>query len=193
MINSALSLVTGQLNQHLRRVFQAPEDLVVLSNILEINGSAVPQAANKLVIFLVAVEQETRAHRAEGQRLNSQGQIRNQDPIYLNLYAMCAANFSGGNYPEALKFISGAIRFIHERPVLDRHNTPDLDPGLDRLTLTLESLDRSEMQNVWSLHGGRYLPSVLFRVGMVSLDAQQASGRERPVGRIDPRMLGGRG
>lgn len=191
MINATMSLITAQLNQHLRRRFQVHEDLAILSNLLESNGSVVPQVVNKLVIFLVSVEQDTRAHRAAGVGLHNQGRVRTQDPVYLNIFAMCAANFSGNNYPEALKFLSGSIQFLHERSVFDHQNTPDLDPSLDKLVLSIENLDRTEMQSIWGLHGGRYLPSVLFRVGMVSIDGQQVQRRERPVSQIDPRLIRG--
>ncbi len=191
MINATMSLITAQLNQHLRRRFQVHEDLAVLSNLLEPSGGVVPQVANKLVIFLVSVEQDTRAHRAVGVSLHNQGRVKSQDPVYLNIFAMCAANFSGSNYPEALKFISGAIQFIHERSVIDHQNTPDLDHHTDKLVLSIENLDRSEMQSIWGLHGGRYLPSVLFRIGMVSIDGQQVHRRERPVSQIDPRLVRG--
>jgi cell division protease FtsH len=41
MIDAALTQIAGQLNQHLRQRFQVSEDLAVLSNLLEPNGSAV--------------------------------------------------------------------------------------------------------------------------------------------------------
>ena len=56
MIDAALGLMAGQLNEHLRRRFQLGEDLAVLSNLLEQNGTLVPLVANKLVLFLVGVE-----------------------------------------------------------------------------------------------------------------------------------------
>jgi hypothetical protein len=66
MIDAALGLMAGQLNEHLRRRFQLGEDLAVLSNLLEQNGTLVPLVANKLVMFLAGVERDTLAHRAPG-------------------------------------------------------------------------------------------------------------------------------
>jgi len=180
MIDAALTLIAGQLNQHLRQRFQVSEDLAVLSNLLEQNGSAVPIVANKLVIFLAGVERDTMAHRATSQRgLNNE--LRLQEPIFLNLLVMCAANFSGINYPEALKFLSSAIGFFQATPVIDHHNAPQLDVGLDRLILNIENLSSSEMHSLWGIHSGRYLPSVLYRVRMVSVDSQQIAGRDTSI------------
>jgi hypothetical protein len=186
MIDAALSLMARQLNEHLRRRFQLSEDLAVLSNLLEQNGTSVPLVANKLVLFLAGVERDAIAHRAPGVRLGLQDQqLATGEPVYLNLLVMCAANFSGGNYPEALKFLSSAIAFFQSHQVLDQHTAPGLDARLERLMLSIENLSSSEMHSLWGIHSGRYLPSVLYRVRMISLDGQHVTGRDSSVRGID--------
>ncbi|MDT8998196.1 DUF4255 domain-containing protein [Paucibacter sp. APW11] len=193
MIDAALTQIAGQLNQHLRQRFQVSEDLAVLSNLHEQNGTAVPIVANKLVIFLAGVERDTMAHRSNSSsntatRVGS-AQLRQQEPVFLNLLMMCAANFSGTNYPEALKFLSGAIGFFQATPVIDHHNAPTLDRRLERLILNIENLSSSEMHSLWGIHSGRYLPSVLYRVRMVSVDSEQILGRDQPIRVGDVRGL----
>jgi hypothetical protein len=187
MIDAALSQLAGQLNDHLRRRFQLSEDLAVLSNLHEQNGALVPLVSNKLVLFLAGIERDTVAYRAgSGQSLGLGGAALNRpEPIYLNLLMMCAANFSGSNYPEALKFLSGAIGFFQSRPVLDHQNSPGLDTRLERLILNIENLSSSEMHSLWGIHSGRYLPSVLYRVRMVSVDGQHILGRDTEIAQID--------
>ncbi|MEK8034479.1 DUF4255 domain-containing protein [Ideonella sp. DXS29W] len=192
MIDAALSLMAGQLNEHLRRRYQLSEDLAVLSNLLEQNGTLVPLVANKLVLFLAGVERDTIAHRAPGAQLGLRAQqLTTSEPVYLNLLVMCAANFSGGNYPEALKFLSSAIAFFQSHQVLDQHNAPGLDSRLERLVLSIENLSSSEMHSLWGIHSGRYLPSVLYRVRMVSLDGQQVQGRDSGVRGTDTQASAG--
>lgn len=186
MIDAALGLMAGQLNEHLRRRFQLSEDLAVLSNLLEQNGTLVPLVANKLVLFLAGVERDTVAHRAPGASLGLHAQqLATGAPVYLNLLVMCAANFSGGNYPEALKFLSSAIAFFQSNQVLDQHSAPARAVGLDRLVLAIENLSSSEMHSLWGIHSGRYLPSVLYRVRMIGLDGQQVTGRDTSVHGVD--------
>lgn len=193
MIDAALGLMAGQLNEHLRRRFQLGEDLAVLSNLLEQNGTLVPLVANKLVLFLAGVERDSLAHRAAGVQnlgMHAQQLVANP-PVYLNLLVMCAANFSGGNYPEALKFLSSAIAFFQSRQVLDQHNAPGLDARLERLVLSIENLSSSEMHSLWGIHSGRYLPSVLYRVRMISVDGEQVTGRESRVRGIETDAMAG--
>jgi hypothetical protein len=182
VIDRVLEHLASHLNSHFRRRFDVAEDVVVISNLLELGGGPVTVAANKLVLFLSGVERDTVAHRATSLPMTySNGVIQNAAPVYLNLLVMCAANFSGSHYPEALKFLSGAIAFFQGNPVLDHQNTPGMDARLERLALNMENLSSHEMHSLWSIHGGRYLPSALFRVRMITLDAGTVRSRDPVV------------
>lgn len=181
MIDAALTLLAGQLNQHFRRSFAVPEDLVVLSNLYD--GAATPStiAENKLVLFLTGIERDTAAHPADRRVSNAASLLQERPPIYLNLLLICAANFNGASYAEALKFLSGAITFFQGKPVFDHQNASEMDPRLERLALNIENLSYAEMNNLWAIHGGHYLPSVLYRVRMVALDSGQIDQRTVPA------------
>jgi hypothetical protein len=191
MIDAALGLLAGQLNLHLRRCFDLTEDLVVLSNLHEQSGALVPSVSNKLVMFLSGIERETIAHRSVdgGARTSGYASLPGPAPVYLNLLLMCAANFSGTNYPEALKCLAYTITFFQGKPVFDHSNAPEMDEGLERLVLNIENLSSSEMHSLWGIHSGRYLPSVLYRVRMVSLDAQHIARRDPLVQQTDIRVV----
>ncbi|SFZ79526.1 DUF4255 domain-containing protein [Chitinimonas taiwanensis] len=179
MIDSAIGHLTSQLNQHLRRRFALAEDMAVATNLQEIGGAAVSSASNKLVLFISGIERDTAAHRARGAGSGEYtSQLRGSEPLFLNLLMVCAATFSGQSYPEALKFLSDAIAFFQTRPVFDHQNSPELDARIERLVLNIENLSTSEMHSLWSMHGGRYLPSVLYRIRLVCLDNGMISRRE---------------
>ena len=69
--------------------------------------------------------------------------------------------------------IGSTIACFQATPVLDPRNSPGLDPRLDRLSLAMESLSLQEMATLWGVLGGRYLPSVLYRVRLLTIDARQ--------------------
>ena len=56
MIDAAISQIAGQLNQYLKRTFDLNENIVVISNILEQDGTVASNVDNKLVMFLINVE-----------------------------------------------------------------------------------------------------------------------------------------
>lgn len=190
MIDQVLAQLAKHLNGHFRRTLQVGEDMAVVSNLMELGGTPVAQATNKLVLFLSGVERDTLAHRPREASWASTGStIEHAAPVYLNLLVMCAANFSGSHYPEALKFLSTAIAYFQGNPSLDHQNTPDMDARLEALNLNMENLSSHEMHSLWGIHGGRYVPSVLFRIRMITLQAGAVRSREATIRQVDSQAL----
>ena len=173
MIDSAMSLVSSQLNQYLKSSFDLIDDIVVVSNILEQDGSVSTQVDNKLVMFLVNIEKDDVPHRRNSDAISagSDRAMTGYAPVYLNLYVMFAANFSGDNYMESLKFISETIGYFQRRPVFDHDNAPDLEPRIEKLILDIENLPITDLANLWGILSGRYLPSILYKLRMVAFDS----------------------
>ncbi|UXH79429.1 DUF4255 domain-containing protein [Roseateles amylovorans] len=176
MIDAAIVQIANQLNLALRRSYQVAEDLVVVSSLHEQDGGPAAQSANRIAVFLVNIERDTVP--GSGPRPLGTGRLTvSQPPVNLNLMLMFAANFGGSTYPEALKLIASTISFFQSRPVFNHQNTPELDGRIDRLALDIENLPTGDLANLWGILGGRYLPSVLYRMRMVSIDAGQSEGQ----------------
>jgi hypothetical protein len=90
---------------------------------------------------------------------------------------MMAANFGAGNYAEALKSISQAISFFQQQTSFDLKNSPGLDPRIEKLILDIENLKIPDLNNLWGLLGGRYLPSVFYKVRMITVDSEAIIGQ----------------
>jgi len=182
MIHIAIAHIANHLNQYLKRTFDLNEDIVVTSNIVEQDGTVVSHINNKLVMCLINVEKDTMALR-QLMNGNSGGQriATGPPPLYFNLYLMVIGHFSSNNYSEALKFLSNSISFFQRSPVFDHASTPDLDKRIDRLVLDIENLNFQDLSNVWGVLGGRYLPSVLYKVRMVVFDAGDVRGQTATV------------
>ena len=174
MIDLAINAMAAELNQYLRALMNTSEDLVEVSNLLGPDGAAAPNVANRIILFLTSIERDTVTQR--GPEHTARG-LAGPGPLFLNLYVMAAANFTGNNYPEALKFLSLVVGYFHGRPVLDHSNCPELDHAIDKLILDIENTPPQAMSNIWGVLGGRYLPSVLYRVRMVVIDSANVHGR----------------
>lgn len=172
MIDAAVGHIASELNQYIKRTFSLSEDMVVISNLLELDGSVSVQVNNKLAIFLVNVEKDSMPQQMG--HLNASGAVRSTvsgAPLYLNLYVMVAGNFSGSNYSEGLKFISTVVSYFQRQPMMDQHNTPALDKRIEKLMLDIENMSIQDLSSMWGMLGGKYLPSVLYKVRMVTFDA----------------------
>jgi hypothetical protein len=181
MIRSALTHITGHLNEFLKRGLGSSEDLVILSNLVEQDGTVAAHINNRLVVFLVNVEKDSSVQRPAREIRGASTAIVSYPPVYLNLHVMVAAHFGEGNYAEALKFLSHAVGFFQSRPVLDHSNTPDLDGRIERLVLEVENLSIQDLSNLWGVLSGHYLPSVLYKVRMVAFDSGDVSRLARTI------------
>jgi hypothetical protein len=178
MINAAISHLAFQLNQQLKSAFPLAEDVAVVSNLVELDGSVAATANNKLVLTLVNIEKDSLPQRnGAAARSRDERLLQTSAPLFVNLYVMLSANFGAGNYSEALKYISHAIAFFQQRPAFDQLSSPGLDPRIERLVLDIENLPTAELNNLWSLLGGRYLPSMYYKVRMVAIDSRAVTGQ----------------
>ena len=178
MIYAAIGHVTSQLNQHLKRSFNLNEDIVVVSNIIEQDGSVAANVTNRIVACLINVEKDT---TPGGQRTvvahAGQPSCLTHPPVHTNLYLLFAGNFNGKNYMEALKFLSNTISYFQRNPLFTSSNSPELDPRIAKLALDIENLNIKDLSSLWSVLSGKYLPSVLYKIRMVTFDAKDITTR----------------
>jgi hypothetical protein len=186
MIYEAINHLVGELNQFFRRSSIAAEDIVVLSNPVEPDGRTEPHVASKVIVFLAGIERDSTSGRGASSLARP-----DLPPACLNIYLMVAANYSGKNYGESLKYISDVIGFFQRHPVFDRQAYPAMDSGIEKLILDMENLDRRELNNIWGMFGGKYIPSVLYRIRMLPMDADIISRRLHTV--TDPTIRTGIG
>ncbi|MEY2632022.1 MAG: hypothetical protein RIR00_676 [Pseudomonadota bacterium] len=175
MLHAALTLLASQLNQQLLRTMQLQEEVAVVANLAEADGSVCTTVNNKLALTLTSIAKDT----TPANKLPPGMTQHSAPPLHLNLFVMLSAHFSGSNYPEALKLLSAAIQFFQQKPVFTHQNTPDLDPRIDKLVLDIENLSVQDQASLWGSIGNKYQPSVLYKIRMVTFDGQ-APNRSTP-------------
>ncbi|MBM3442387.1 MAG: DUF4255 domain-containing protein [Bacteroidetes bacterium] len=163
MIHTVLSAVTDQMNEFMRNELGIPEDIVVMNNLVDLKGDVSLQIENRVCLFLLRVEEE-KMTKAGGFQANP----GSPPPMRINLYLVFAAHFPDPNYREALHFISLVIEFFQGKSTFDKSNTPGLSANIDKLIFEFVNQDLSEMNNMWSLIGAKYIPSVVYKVRMLT-------------------------
>lgn len=177
MIQAAIQHLSGQLAQFVRRRHGSAEEMVVASTLVQPDGSPVPQAQNRLVLTLVKIEKDTVPRPGTGRATESDGRVGvNGAPLHLNLHVLLSANFGGGAYTEALRYLSTAIAFFQRTPVMDGSTSPDLPQGIQRLVLDIENASIQELSNLWGMLGAKHCPSILYKVRMVTIGGSEIAG-----------------
>jgi hypothetical protein len=163
MIHNVMSVIAQQLNEFMRNELNLSEDVVVVNSLVDLKGDPNMQIENKVCLFLQRIEEEKVAKSGGFQ--SNPGMA---PPVRVSLHIVFAANFPDPNYREALRFISLVLEFFQGHGTFDRSNTPGLPQGLDKLTFDLADLDYQEMNNLWSLIGAKYIPSLVYKVRMLT-------------------------
>jgi len=189
MIDAAINHIASSTNKYLMRAFDLDEDVVVVSNILEQDGTVATHIDNKIVVSLINIEKDSFPLAQQNGSVSSTSRTPDTNlPVHFNLYLMFASYFSGSNYQEGLKFLSNTISYFQGQSVFDHQNSPDLDRKIDKLVLDIQNLSMDDLSNLWGILSGRYLPSVLYKVRMVSYNASAVKGQISVMSKPLPTM-----
>ena len=152
------------------------DDSVVLCNrIIEPDGSLPLENKNKVVISLIHVDQETvRAYNTRTQKLDNGNFVTLSPSNRYNLYLLVVPNFD--DYNETLKFLNASIQFFQIYGALDAKTNANIPKGVSRLEFELQKgSDYMQMHNLWSAIGAKYQPSVIYKMKLITVAADEVA------------------
>ncbi|WP_299885334.1 DUF4255 domain-containing protein [uncultured Lacinutrix sp.] len=174
MINKALSFIEDQTNLYLQGLLGASTlKYAVLGNIANIldNGDTTnSQNTTGVVITLVNIEEDRISKSPDGVYRQLDGVIKTNPRIPLNLYVLFSINMN--SYTTALSRISNVIQCFQSTNFFTRDTFPSLDSGIEKLHMELYTMNFEQVNHLWSTLGGKYLPSVLYKMRMVVIADQ---------------------
>lgn len=188
MIDKVLELARKEVNDYIDNKLggTAGENRVVLTSYVDDTGNvAIPDDSVGLIMLNIEEEKQLKmAGLMQKQRGEAASSFINP-AVNLNLHIMFASHFA--QYDESLKHISYIISFFQEKPYFDLSNTPDmstLDTG--RLMFDWTTINLEQLHYIWSVIGTRYLPSVIYKVRMLSIQSQDSVKDVANIKHISP-------
>ncbi len=169
MIYEALSCITSDINEYFRSKLKINEEKVILSGIVNQDGSLSVQDKNKLLATLINVEDDFTGKTNLGNKV-SRTAAHVSPSININLHVLFSAYFSGNNYAESLKFLSFLIAYFQNKTVFTKANTSNLDSRIEKLTFKIENLGIDRISHIWTMLGAKYMPSIMYKVKMLTFD-----------------------
>ncbi|MBL0741137.1 DUF4255 domain-containing protein [Chryseolinea lacunae] len=150
-----------------------------LGNISEIINDSTGSGVNAdVVISLINIE-ENRISRDPSHFIRKDPAIIFKNPaIHLNLTLLFTSVRRTGGYGLSLQDLQNVISFFQRKYVFDHTNTPGLHVNIEKLVLDMVSLNLQQLHEIWSVLGGRYFPSVVYKMRMVTIDT--LVGQEGP-------------
>src|SRR5260221_6421045 len=187
MIDEAILLLRNELQSYIRLRDSSVNVIIDNVSLLETpNGDTL---TNNVIITLVNIEEESTLKNQPALRrpfVNSA--IYMNPPVYLNLYLLFTCNYSGTDYPLALKRLSYIIQFMQSKNSFSTSSSV-IGGGLDlsdedvlnlKFTLELYTLTFEQINHLWGSLGGRQLPFAMYKLRLVAI-TERAVLREVPL------------
>jgi hypothetical protein len=186
MIYDALDFIRKELDDYLNSLRNEAEDEVVLGNIAFADPNIASTAVNfsvndRVVVSLVNIEEE-KTLKNTPQKISVGGGVYNyqEPPIFLNLYVLFRANHS--TYGKSLRYVGDVILFFQRKHTFKDVDYPQLMPfNIERLIFDIHTLSFEQMNHLWAVLGGKYIPSVLYKVRLL----QMQNAEPVPVRKIE--------
>ena len=180
MIDTALQFTASSVDQFIRNKFGLDESKVLTNNIIEADGAMPKSNQNKLVISLINIIQETnKQYYNRNQRLSNGSFSDIQPAERYNIDILLSSSFD--DYKETLKFLNAGILFFQSYPAIDSSSFSNLPEGINRLEYDIEKISFFEMHNLWSAMGAKYMPSVIYRMRLITVQSDNTTGFISPV------------
>jgi len=181
MIDVALTLIRDLLNQHFKNRFSISENKAILSNLVEGDGSFPREVEDKIVFFLLKIDEESslKNRGSHSSEMSSAQYPVKAPPLFLNLYVIFCANFRNQNYIEGLNYLSSVISFFQQNKFIVPTISNGLSKRVEKLSFELCKTDFDQLSHIWSSVGSKLLPTVLYKISMVVFD-------DTPIRKITP-------
>jgi hypothetical protein len=174
MLKDTLQFFADELNKYLilKQVVSSDTPRVVLGNVARAYDTETLSGAdaitNRAIISLVNIEEDRVSKQQENYVKTDIGVKYKNPPLYLNIYMLISVNRN--NYGQSLAWLGHILQFFQYQNVFTPVTHPSLDSRILKLITELYSLNFEQVNHLWSTLGGKYLPSVMYKVRQVSLD-----------------------
>ena len=174
MVDVVLSVLKDKLNEYFKNVVGTTESDII-EFISTSNNDPVSFTNDKITPFLINISEDRKFRNPDQYSGVVRNGIRTQTnpEIRIELLILFVSKFS--KYDQALKFLSHVIKFFQVNRVFNPLNSPQLsDESIEKLVVELISIPLEEQNQVWHSLNTSYLPSVLYRVRLLSFVDEQS-------------------
>lgn len=187
MLDTALNIAVSRLNTYIGN--DDPEVMMGNISLIDAYQDASAQIlTDKVIASIINIEQEGALRNLPYRRTNTNANglpqgVERQPEIYLNVYVLFGAYKT--EYNTALQRISQVIQFFQRQYVFTQTDAPELIPlNIDCLIFDIYSTSFEELNQLWGVMGGKYIPSVIYkmRLAMIQVADQQPAHIIREVG-----------
>jgi hypothetical protein len=146
--------------------------------------------ASGVYISLINLEEETTLRNTPHHIKQNDKVYYKEPPIFLNLYLLFTFMFQG--YDTSLLHMSKTIELFQSKRMFASENATPENPfpgALEKLVLEFCNLNFEQLNHMWSILGGTYFPSALYKVRLVKIQRDiLVEGPEITTIQVDTRL-----
>ena len=177
MLFETLNFIVEEFNGYLERLDKTSYTLIMGNIALQDGqgGGNAEDVDDKMVLSLINVEEEKTLKNEPTTRRAGAEVVTQNAPLFLNLYLLFSSNIQ--NYQEALKYLSLVLQFFQQKKVFTSNDSPGLaEANIEKLSFEIFDLSFEQTNNLWGVLGSKLVPSILYKVRMISVQAAPEIG-----------------
>lgn len=169
MINEVMKFIVDEINAEITVSSGLFASLGNIARQESGEGSAASSPVGNVVMTVVNIEEENTL-KNNTPYIRRGEKIEKQNPIvFINLYVLISSPIDP--YDKALLRISEVIRFFQGKSVFTPEgniasNFPD---QVEKIMLELFTLNFEQVNHLWGILGGKYLPSVMYKLRLLPI------------------------
>lgn len=174
MIEAVLRLVSRELNGYLDSKYRRQgngTELVMPGNVHQ-DGVVAFEEENKIIASVINIERDTTRRKFNYRSTDDGSRSSYVRPAFdLNVFLLFSAYFNTDNYLKGLDYLSGILSFFQENGLFaPPSDSPLAEQGIQKLSFELVNLNLQEMSNLWGAMGAKYIPSVIIKTRLITID-----------------------
>jgi len=144
-------------------------------------GTSSAGSRGKVIFTVVNIEEESTLKNNTPYIRTGDGIEKRNPIVFINLYVLICSPTE--QYDTALSEISDAIEFFQGKNVFTRENdtTGNFPEQVEKIMMELFTLNFEQVNHLWGILGGKYLPSVMYKLRLVPILSQ----KKQPVKPIE--------
>lgn len=189
MINRILTAIKDELNEFVKLkdpINFGLLDIVILSNLVDQDGTLAftsnnaNQTEHKIVITLVNIEEE-KVFKDQQYFKKTAGDsiITMNSELKIHLQVLFTAYST--SYETALLILGYVISFFQKKNVFINQSSPALNGITAKAIVELQSLTSEQTNHLWGYLGAKYLPSVIYKIRMLTFQEGQQTSEGLPI------------
>ena len=165
MLSQALTFLTKTLNQKLRESFTITEDIVIMNNLINQDGTQTMGNQNKVILSIVDVDLDKKFRNEVSFKKQDAEKVLYNNALNYTVTIILSSNIA--DYLESLKYLDASMAYFRETTVFNNNTFTEFPTNIKQITIEINSLNLRDKESIWAIIGTKYQPSIIYKMQLI--------------------------